>query len=134
VERNNRDSLLVVNIESTPALECLDEILAVPGVDVALIGPHDLSCSLGIPEQYDDPRFDNAVRLIIDRARAHGVAAGIHWWGDLVVLQSWIEAGLSFVIYSADILALSAHIGAGVAILRGRHAGAGEAVDATSPI
>ena len=36
---------------------------AVPGLDAVLIGPHDLSCSLGIPEQYTHPRFDEAVQI-----------------------------------------------------------------------
>ncbi len=49
--------LLIVNIESIPAIESLDDILAVPGLDAVLIGPHDLTCSLGIPEQYDHPEF-----------------------------------------------------------------------------
>lgn len=54
----NADNFLVVNIESTPALEALDDILTVPGLDAVQIGPHDLSCSLGIPEQYEHPRFN----------------------------------------------------------------------------
>ena len=49
--------LLIVNIESTPAIEVLDDILQVPDLDAVLIGPHDLSCSLGIPERYDHPDF-----------------------------------------------------------------------------
>ncbi|MCC6494547.1 MAG: aldolase, partial [Pirellulales bacterium] len=57
LDRRNSAQLCIVNIESTPALERLDEILAVDGLDVVLIGPHDLSCSLGVPEQYDHPRF-----------------------------------------------------------------------------
>jgi len=53
------------------AIENLDAILSVPGLDAVLIGPHDLSVSLGIPEQYRDPAFDRAVRDIIKRAREH---------------------------------------------------------------
>jgi hypothetical protein len=57
LERRNGDKILIVNIESVPAIEALDEIRAVPGLDAVLIGPHDLSCNLGIPEQYDHPRI-----------------------------------------------------------------------------
>ena len=56
LEERNRKHWLLVNIESQPAIDQLDAILDVPGLDGILIGPHDLSCSLGIPEQYEDPR------------------------------------------------------------------------------
>ncbi|MEM7561113.1 MAG: aldolase/citrate lyase family protein, partial [Planctomycetota bacterium] len=74
-------SLLIVNIESTPAIEALDEILQVPDLDGVLIGPHDLSCSLGVPEQYEHPDFLAACETIFRKARAAGVGAGIHFWG-----------------------------------------------------
>src|SRR5262249_26800825 len=79
LERRNGNKILIANIESVPALENLPDICSVPGLDAVLIGPHDLSCSLGIPEQYDHPRFDEAVRSIFRIAREHGVGAGIHF-------------------------------------------------------
>ena len=118
VEQKNRDSLFIINIESTPALGRLNELLAVPDLDAVLIGPHDLSCSLGIPERYDNPRFEAAVLGIIRTARAAGVAAGIHWWGPLDRFGPWIEAGLNLIICSADITAMQAKLGADVAALR----------------
>ena len=74
IEEANADKVLVINIESVPAINALDELLSVPGVDVALIGPHDLSCSLGIPEQYDHPMFQDAIATFIEKAQEHGVA------------------------------------------------------------
>ncbi len=56
----------------------MDEILAVAGLDAVLIGPHDLWTSLGIPEQYDDPRFLEACEQILGRARRAGIGAGTH--------------------------------------------------------
>lgn len=125
LEQRNRDSLFIINIESTPALDRLNELLAVPGLDAILIGPHDLSCSLGIPERYADPRFEAAVLDIIRRARAAGVAAGIHWWGPVERFASWIEAGLNLVICNGDISAMHAKLGADIAMLR-RTAGDGD--------
>lgn len=116
--KKNEDSLLIINIESVPAIERLDAMLAVPGLDAVLIGPHDLSCSLGLPEQYDHPRFEEAVLTIVRKSRARGVAAGIHWWGDPERLLGWAEAGLNLMIYSADITAMQRLIGEGVAGLR----------------
>ncbi len=98
----NAGSALIVNIESTPAIAALDDILAVPGLDAVLIGPHDLTCSLGIPEQYQHPRFDQAVRAIIRKARAAGVGAGIHYWLGTEQEISWARDGLNLIIHSTD--------------------------------
>jgi 2-keto-3-deoxy-L-rhamnonate aldolase RhmA len=116
----NGASLCIINVESVPAVERLDELLAVPDLDAVLIGPHDLSCSLGIPGRYDDPRFDATVRLILRKARAYGVGAGIHSWFGLDRLEAWAAEGLNLIIHRADILALRDGIGTEVAELRRR--------------
>lgn len=102
LEQRNGDKILIVNIESVPAIQNLEEICAVPGLDAVLIGPHDLSCSLGIPEQYDHPRFDEAVREIFRIARSHGVGAGIHYWLGLEQEITWAQAGGNLVMHSSD--------------------------------
>jgi len=99
---HNAGNVLVVNIESVPAVEVLDDILAVPGLDAVLIGPHDLSCSLGVPEQYDHPRFEAAVQDIIRRARAAGVGAGFHYWAALKKEIVWAQAGANLIVHSSD--------------------------------
>jgi len=106
--KRNRGNALVVMIESQPALDALDEILAVPQIDALLIGPHDLSCSLGIPEQYDHPELDRAVNTIIDKARRHGVGVGLHFLANMEKQEiNWIRAGANLIIHSADIIAFS---------------------------
>src|SRR5262245_30767163 len=107
LEQRNGDKVLIANIESVPAIEALDEICSVPGLDAVLIGPHDLSCSLGIPEQYDHPRFDEAVRTIFRIARARGVGAGIHFWLGLDREVAWARAGGNLVMHSSDLAAFS---------------------------
>ena len=52
-------------------------------VDCVLIGPHDLSCNLGVPEKYDHPTFQAAVKTIFSKARGAGVGADIHQIGPL---------------------------------------------------
>lgn len=99
----NQDTILILNIESVPAMEHLDEILAVPGIDAVLIGPHDLSCSLGIPEQYRHPRFDEAVRTIFRTARANNVGAGIHFWEGIQEEITWAKAGANLIMHSSDL-------------------------------
>jgi len=101
--RGRNNQALILNIESVPAIEALDGILAVPDVDAVLIGPHDLSCSLGIPEQYAHPKFREAVHTIFRKARAAGVGAGIHFWGDLELEADFVRDGANLLIHSADI-------------------------------
>lgn len=107
----NENSVLIVNTESCPAIEALDEILSVDGLDAVLIGPHDLSISVGVPEQYDHPKFDAAVREIFRKARAQGIGAGIHWWTGWQRLVAWIDAGANFIINSGDRFAFEQRIG-----------------------
>ncbi|MSR55047.1 MAG: aldolase [Gemmataceae bacterium] len=107
LEKRNGDKILIANIESVPAIENLHDICSVQGLDAVLIGPHDLSCSLGIPEQYDHPRFDEAVRSIFRIAREHGVGAGIHYWLGMEQEITWAKAGGNLVMHSSDLASFS---------------------------
>jgi 4-hydroxy-2-oxoheptanedioate aldolase len=99
----NQGNVLIVNIESMPALDNLDEILSVDGLDGILIGPHDLSISLNIPEQYHNPTFDQVVRDIIAKARSRNVGVGIHFSGDIELEIEWLKAGANLVVHSGDV-------------------------------
>jgi 2-keto-3-deoxy-L-rhamnonate aldolase RhmA len=112
------DNILIINVESRPALENLDVLLAVDGLDAVLIGPHDLSSSLGVPEEYDAPIFDAAVRTIAQRSRARGVGAGIHCWMGVQREIAWAQAGFNMFVHSADIIAMKEKLAAEVRELR----------------
>lgn len=120
IERFNENHLLLVNIESVPAMESLGELLAVPGIDGVVIGPHDLSCSLGLPEQYAHPRFDGAVRRIIRQARDAGVGVGIHAHHEGCLEQEieWSRAGANMILHSGDITLFSQTLGRDLAAMR----------------
>lgn len=120
IENHNRAVSLIVNIESAPALDALPEILAVEGLDGVLVGPHDLSCSLGLPEAYDAPEFESAVQTIFRQARAAGLGAGIHSWMSCEREASWCEAGANLIIHSSDIIATSETLTAQINALRAR--------------
>ena len=105
-QTRSAENILVINIESRPALENLDALAAAEGVDAVLVGPHDLSCSLGVPEKYDAPEFDAAVRAIARGARARGAGAGIHSWMGVAREASWARDGMNMFIHSADIIAM----------------------------
>ncbi len=104
IKTNNRGNGLVINIESTDAMKNLDDLLSVQGIDAVLIGPHDLSCSLGIPEKYDHPDFLNAVESIIVNARSKGIGAGIHFWGSNQEHKRLLDMGATFLVHKADVI------------------------------
>jgi len=98
----NRDNFLMINIESVPAMERLDSILAEPGLDGIIIGPHDLSLSLGLPERYHDPHFEDVVEHIITSAREKGLSAGIHFSQKAELQIKWAQAGANIIMHSSD--------------------------------
>jgi 2-keto-3-deoxy-L-rhamnonate aldolase RhmA len=118
LEQRNGDKILIANIESVPAIENLHEICSVEGLDAVLIGPHDLSCSLGIPEQYDHPKFDEAVKKIFRIAREHRVGAGIHYWLSVEREIAWGRSGANLIMHSSDMTIFSRALKAEMAQLR----------------
>jgi 4-hydroxy-2-oxoheptanedioate aldolase len=90
-------------IETRQALENLDAILSVEGLDAVYIGPSDLSISLGCKPGFDDvePPVAQAIDHILDRARAHGLVAGIHNGTPEAALRR-IAKGFQFVTVSSD--------------------------------
>jgi 4-hydroxy-2-oxoheptanedioate aldolase len=90
-------------IETAQALDNLDAILSVEGLDAVYIGPSDLSLSLGCRPVLDDidPKAQQAVEHVLARAKAHGVVAGIHNMGPDSALKR-IALGFQFVTVSSD--------------------------------
>lgn len=76
VERSNRETFIVAQIEEPAALERLDEIAAIEGIDVLLVGPGDLSLQLGIPGQIRDPRILKALDDVAAACQSHKKVAG----------------------------------------------------------
>jgi 4-hydroxy-2-oxoheptanedioate aldolase len=90
-------------IETAKALDNLDDILSVEGLDAIYIGPSDLSLSLGCRPVLDevDPKAQQAIDHVLERAKAHGIVAGIHNAGCESALQR-IAKGFQFVTVSSD--------------------------------
>ena len=107
LENFNKGSLCIVNIESLAAVENLDALLNVPGLDGIVIGPHDLSINMGLPEQYDHPDFEKVVKEIITKARSKNVAAGIHFPSNPDRQIQWIKEGANIVMHSSDLFLFS---------------------------
>lgn len=79
-------TLVIAQIETERGLEHVEQIAAVDGIDVLWVGHFDLSNFLGIPAQFDDPRFDAAMSRVAEVARRHGKAAGF-----MATDAAWIE-------------------------------------------
>ena len=101
VEEANSETMVILQIESAEGLNNVEEIAAVPGVDVLLIGPNDLSISLGIPGEYETDTFRDAVSRIVAACQANGVAIGtLAMSGEL--MRPWYEMGFRFLLCNTD--------------------------------
>lgn len=100
--------LLVAMIEHIQAVDDLDAILAVKDLDAVLIGPYDLSSSMGLIAQFEHQDFCEVMSLILDKTKIAGIAAGVH-----VVqpskneLHRQIDEGYQFIAYSIDTVFLN---------------------------
>lgn len=99
---SNRETFVIVQIETLEALEHLDEILAVPGVDAALVGPNDLSIALGVAGKMRDPLLASAIERVMAACAAHQVHAAIHT-NDVTLTAEWAGRGIRLVSISSDI-------------------------------
>ena len=106
VARRNESIAMIIGIESVPAVNNLEKILDVPGVDAIFVGPNDLSVSLGIPDEYDNPRYVEAVEHVIRTSQARGIPAGPHCFNEAALVK-WMATGMRFVLFSADVRALA---------------------------
>jgi 2-dehydro-3-deoxyglucarate aldolase len=108
-ERQGSDShlVLVAQIEHRNALARLDDIFSHPRLDACMVGPYDLSASMGCPARFDDPHFLAALALIEERAAAHGTARGYHVVEpDAEEARRKAAAGYTFIAYGLDSLFL----------------------------
>ena len=112
--------IVIVQIEHKDAIDQLEKILKVPGVDGFIIGPYDLSCSMGIAGQFENQDFINAMNCIRETGRRLGCSAGIHIVEpDPQQLEQSIRDGYTFIAYSVDIRMLDVSVRQGIEKMRG---------------
>ena len=98
------NAVIVVMIEHVDAVNAIDEILAVPGIDAYIIGPYDLSGSMGRPGDLNHPDVQTAIAQVLEAGRRAGKPGGIHVIEpDPQALQQRIAAGFNFLGYALDI-------------------------------
>lgn len=101
MEHLNREQMVVLQIETVKAFEARDELLSVANVDAVMIGPVDLTISLGVPGEFEHPKMLATVEKIIESCRAHGVAPGAQA-RNLPLAQRWKQMGMLFVGCSSE--------------------------------
>lgn len=116
----NETVMCIPMIETAAALEAVDDILSVPGVDVIYIGPADLSISLGLPPGNNDaePIFVEALETVVAACKRHGVVPGIHATPDLVARRQGM--GFQMVTAVSDLGALRSGIAAAMTSASGQ--------------
>jgi 2-keto-3-deoxy-L-rhamnonate aldolase RhmA len=116
IQRANHETICSLLIETDRAVAHLDAITSVPGIDLIWVGHFDLSISMGIPGQFEHPRFIEAVRHIVKTCKSRGLPVGIMvtdpkqamqrvhegfrcltYWGDIWLLQRALTDGVQSI-------------------------------------
>lgn len=115
----NQQVACIPMIETETALENLDDIVKVEGIDAIYVGPADLGISLGLGPGSDnaDPKFQDAIAHILSACQSSGITPGIHSVPDLV--QTRLEQGFRMVTATGDLQAAAAGAKAHLSIAKG---------------
>ena len=97
----NAETMLLCQIESQAGVDRIEEILAVPGIDAALIGPNDMSQDFGMLGQYSHPRMIAAFERVMEAAARQGKWSGVHF-GGAEPLKPWIHKGMQINMWNSD--------------------------------
>ena len=100
MDRLNNQTLTIAQIESVKGIQNVDEIASVEGIDVLLVGPNDLSVSVGCPGILDSPQMQEAILKVAQACQKNRKIFGMH--GAASLLEKWIPHGLSLLMSSTD--------------------------------
>ncbi len=121
--RANDEIFICVQIENVEAVERVDEILAVPGLDCAFVGPQDLTAALGLPPQLDSPHpsYNEALEKVLAAARRHNIGAGLMVATAEAARQRHAQ-GFSMISLAGEVRILVAAATAAVKEIKAAHA------------
>src|SRR3954452_694422 len=101
IEEGNNLTMVIVQVESKEAVDRLEDMASVPGVDVVCIGPQDLSISLGVHGEFEHPLFLETVERIVAACSKHNVPVGIVS-REANTFKRWHEMGIRFLVCGSD--------------------------------
>lgn len=113
----NDETLIIAQIETPGGVENVEAIAATPGIDVVWIGHFDLTNFMGIPAQFEHPRYLDAVKRVIAAAEAAGKTAGI-MAGSVADAQWALDQGFRIMAYSGDLWLYQLALREGLAQIR----------------
>jgi 2-keto-3-deoxy-L-rhamnonate aldolase RhmA len=116
-ETANRENMIILQIERARAVEDIDELLAVPGVGGAILGPNDLALSLGVRDKDQLGALEEPIQRVLDAALRHKVPCGIHI-ANLDWLAEWQRRGMQLICYSTDLAFLRSGAASGIEKLK----------------
>ena len=102
IEHINRETMVVLQIETVKAFDMRDELLSVKGVDAVMVGPADLSISLGVPGDFQHPKMVAAMDAIVESCHVHGVHPGTQT-RTLGLGKFWKDRGMKFLGCASDV-------------------------------
>ena len=105
MESANRESMVIIQMETQACVDDIENIVAVEGVDATMVGPFDLSVSLGIPGNFEHPKFWSAFDRMVEACNRVGVAPGVHF-GSTKMLQRARDHGARFLVCGTDMSVL----------------------------
>jgi 2-dehydro-3-deoxyglucarate aldolase/4-hydroxy-2-oxoheptanedioate aldolase len=114
----NQETLLIAQIETELGVRNVNEIAAVPGIDVLWIGHFDLTNSLGIPGQFDHPDFRAAVEQVVNACYQHAKVPGF-MASDVATGRALLEQGFRMLAYGGDLWLYQAALREGIDKLKG---------------
>ena len=117
MRQSNRESMVLAQIETGQGVENVDDILSVEGVDVAWVGHNDLAQSLGIPGDFENPRFQKAMDRVAEAAERRGAIAG-RSVGSTEEALAWIGRGYQMLTYSRDSVLFQSALQTGLDTIR----------------
>lgn len=100
-KESNANTTVICQIESVHGVENAQDIAAVEGVDVLWVGHFDLTQSMGIPGEFQDPKFLDALKIVVEATRASGKAAGIQP-ASIPQAEQWLEIGYNVISWKTD--------------------------------
>lgn len=107
-QRINEETLVVVMLETPRAIDNVEEIAAVPGIDVLLVGTNDLCAEMGIPGGFGDARIPEIYKRVIAACRQNGKYPGMGGVYDAKLMDQYVRLGMQFILSGNDLAFLMA--------------------------
>jgi 2-keto-3-deoxy-L-rhamnonate aldolase RhmA len=115
----NENTLLAVMIETPEAVENVEAIAAVDGIDVVYIGSNDLLMEMGLPGQFEHPALEKAARRVIDAALSNRKFSGVGGIRGAAMAEKYVGLGSQFLTTHSDLAFMMEAASARAKLLRG---------------